>query len=630
MSFLSPLFLVGALAGAIPIVLHLLKRQPEAHVRFSAVRLLKSAPVETARKRHLRDLLLLALRVAALLVLAIAFARPFFPSAGAAASGITVIALDTSMSMSAPGKFEKARRLAEEAAGRAGAADLVSVVTFDTEARALGEPSTDRGAARAAIDKAHAGVGSTSYHAVLRAASDVLRGRQGTLVVVTDLQEAGWHDGERASVPASAHLEVADVGPGPENLVLTTLHLAGGRIVASVRNTGMRPRDARVRLAVNVSADSANATQTVGETTVPVGPGQSADVAFPAPRGRWASVVVDDDTGIKADNVRYLVLDENARPRVLIIAGTSRDAFYVEQALVVADGRGGGAYEVERASGADLQAWDQARLDAHAAIVLLSTRGLEHRGRLLLGEYVRKGGGVLIAAGPDIDGEVVSQTVGAPRIEIAPSPSGRDGEEPRALAPSDMRHPLFRAFADRSSLGLATFQRVATLRGDGCDGLARFTTGETAILDCEAEQGRVLIFASDLNNQWNDFPLRATFVPLIHEAVHYLSGTHRSSDYLVTDVPAGVQPTPGVVGFAPIAGAAPRLISVNVDPEESSAARLSPEDFQKAVARVQDVAVKQPRVEAREQEERQHIWQYALALVLMLLIAESLVSMRVV
>ena len=77
MAFLAPLFLAGALAAAVPIVLHLLKREPEARVKFAAVKLLRRAPVEHADRRHLRELLLLALRVAALLLLALAFARPF-------------------------------------------------------------------------------------------------------------------------------------------------------------------------------------------------------------------------------------------------------------------------------------------------------------------------------------------------------------------------------------------------------------------------------------------------------------------------------------------------------------------------------------------------------------------------
>src|SRR5207244_5384832 len=112
MSFLSPLFLAGALTATIPLVLHLLKRQPEPRVKFSAVKLLKRAPIEHTEKRHLRELLLLALRIATLVLLALAFARPFFASGEAIASaGATVVALDTSASMAGPGRFERAKQL---------------------------------------------------------------------------------------------------------------------------------------------------------------------------------------------------------------------------------------------------------------------------------------------------------------------------------------------------------------------------------------------------------------------------------------------------------------------------------------------------------------------------------------
>ena len=58
MAFLSPLFLAGALAAALPVVLHFLKREPEQRLAFPAVHLLKHAPVETAGRRRLRELLL--------------------------------------------------------------------------------------------------------------------------------------------------------------------------------------------------------------------------------------------------------------------------------------------------------------------------------------------------------------------------------------------------------------------------------------------------------------------------------------------------------------------------------------------------------------------------------------------
>src|SRR6266508_2842532 len=129
LSFLAPVFLAGAFAAAIPRVLHLLKREPEPRVKFAAVKLLKHAPVEYTQKRHLRELLLLALRIATLVLLALAFARPFFASGGATvASGVTMIALDTSYSLSAPGRFDRAKQLAKEAIAQAPSSDLVGVV----------------------------------------------------------------------------------------------------------------------------------------------------------------------------------------------------------------------------------------------------------------------------------------------------------------------------------------------------------------------------------------------------------------------------------------------------------------------------------------------------------------------
>ena len=79
LTFLSPLFLVGAGAAAVPIVLHLLKREPVPRVKFAAVKLLKHAPVEDTEKHRLRELLLLALRVAALVLLALALMTQLVP-----------------------------------------------------------------------------------------------------------------------------------------------------------------------------------------------------------------------------------------------------------------------------------------------------------------------------------------------------------------------------------------------------------------------------------------------------------------------------------------------------------------------------------------------------------------------
>ena len=48
--FLSPLFLLGALSVAVPLVLHLFRRRNDPVVPFSALRFLQAAPIEQAIK----------------------------------------------------------------------------------------------------------------------------------------------------------------------------------------------------------------------------------------------------------------------------------------------------------------------------------------------------------------------------------------------------------------------------------------------------------------------------------------------------------------------------------------------------------------------------------------------------
>jgi hypothetical protein len=264
-------------------------------------------------------------------------------------------------------------------------------------------------------------------------------------------------------------------------------------------------------------------------------------------------------------------------------------------------------------------------------VFLLSTRGLERRGRELLAAYTQHGGGLFIAAGPDVDGDVVGDVLGAgSTLRIAAA----EGAKPaaRALAPADGRHPVFQAFAGNpASLGLVTFRNAARIGGSACQTLARFTTGDTAIVECPAGEGRALVLASDLDNRWNDFPLHATFVPFVHEVARYLgSGRAHATDYVIGDAPAGVKRSPGIVTLndGARAAGAPRTIAVNVDPRESDPARLSVDDFQSAVTRLKDAGGQEARVEARQQEDRQQLWRYALAAMTMLLAAEGVLAAR--
>jgi hypothetical protein len=199
-------------------------------------------------------------------------------------------------------------------------------------------------------------------------------------------------------------------------------------------------------------------------------------------------------------------------------------------------------------------------------------------------------------------------------------------EGPVVLSASDVRHPIFRPFGSFAvNLGQVRFERIWKLKPQGWEVAARFTDGSPAILERWHQKGRAMIFASDVDRQWNEFPLHPAFVPFAIEAVrHVANARERERDYLVADAPSGTGPAPGV--YTTKDG---RTIAVNVDAQESAGARLTPREFS-------DMIVPAPTAEhsggahqtvrAQAVEARQNLWQYGLVLMLAVLVLESVVG----
>src|SRR5207247_8306516 len=105
MSFLNPFFFIGSLALAIPVLIHLVRREESEIVPFSSLMFLLKVPKRSIRQQSIKNLLLMALRVLLLALLVGAFARPYFtqsakPNAVALASTRSVVMLlDNSYSM---------------------------------------------------------------------------------------------------------------------------------------------------------------------------------------------------------------------------------------------------------------------------------------------------------------------------------------------------------------------------------------------------------------------------------------------------------------------------------------------------------------------------------------------------
>ncbi|MEZ5283481.1 MAG: BatA domain-containing protein [Vicinamibacterales bacterium] len=154
MTFLTPLFLLGLAAVAVPVLIHLTQRQRNEVVAFPSLMFVRRIPYESVKRRRIRDWLLLALRAAALALIVAAFARPFVRgsqlSAAAGGAREVVLLMDRSYSMGAGDTWARAQAAARQALGTLGPLDRVSLVFFASNAemvlRSSAAASTGRSA----------------------------------------------------------------------------------------------------------------------------------------------------------------------------------------------------------------------------------------------------------------------------------------------------------------------------------------------------------------------------------------------------------------------------------------------------------------------------------------------------
>jgi aerotolerance regulator-like protein/VWA domain-containing protein len=615
-SFLSPLFLAGAAAVAVPIAIHLFYRRTEPVIEFAAMRYLRQAPVEESRRRRLRELLLLALRAAALLLLAFAFARPYITGAAAALTDeATIVLVDTSASLTAPGEFDRVRERAAAVIRATPATHAVGVLAFAHEADVVAPLSRDRAGALAAVGQLKPGAGATRFRAALRRAAEELGGRSGRIVVVTDLQQSGW-DAQEAAIPEAVAVEIEEVDGPTANLAVTSLRLEGADVVAMVQNFSLTPVTDQVVFTLDA--------RRVGAVPITLQPGANAEARLPLPGvdSGAVSAAISDRDGYAADNIRYVVLDPASAVSVLALttSGHPSESLYVEQALTVVGGARG--FRFRSVSGSGFASLDSGTVGQTDVIVVLGTRGLEQRGRDRLVQFVRAGGGLLLTAAPQVEPAVVKQALGD---LLGTSWLARDAAT-LSFAPDDTRHPVFRVFGGVGALGNAGFRRAALLQSPGSARvLARFTDGTAALVEEKTGAGRLLVFASDLNHDGNDFPLQPTFLPFLHESLRYLASPRTPrSDYVVGELPGTPGLTPGVMQI----GSPARRVAVNVDAREADPRRMTADAFRSGISRLQAAGAQRARAEARQQEDEQSLWRYGLLLMLVSLAAEGVLGRR--
>jgi hypothetical protein len=674
MNFIAPLFFVALAGLAIPVLIHLIQREKKQIMRFPSLMFVQRVPYKSIQRRRIHNWLLLMVRLTALALIILAFARPFFerqdlPTAGTGAREVVVL-LDQSYSIGYGDRWERARSAAYEAVNGLGASDRGSVVLFSSGAEiALRSTATgERERLTAAVAAAKPTDGATRYAPALKVAGSILAESplpRREVVLISDFQRGGWRGEEGARLPAGSTVTPVMIGGNEElpNVSVTAVSFARSTfsnqervaVTAVVVNRNMRSLTGG-QLALEIGG------RPVQTQPLTVEASSSASVTFEPVTVASASMrgtVRAGNDALPADNVFNFVLSPAEPVRVIVVdrGGTGSAALYLTRALAIGDAP---RFETTVRQ-PDAVSDDDLR---RASTVVLNDIAVPGALARRLARFVEMGGGLLVALGPRAswpqDVDILPAAVQAP-IDRTRGDAARIG----AL---EYGHPVFEPFRAPRSGDFAA-ARIYGYRGvepsPMAQILARFDAGAPALLERRTGTGRVLLWTSSLDLAWSDFPLKPVFLPFVHRAVRHLSAYAEPAPWStvgqVLDASFGApasQPLGGVVitpsgrqvpvddeggevlelteqGFYELrtkaSEGAAAVVASNVDSAESDLTTMDPKEIIAAAVGGPDEGARAAAgvpLPPDAQERSQRLWWYLLCIGILVLGADTLISNR--
>ncbi len=659
MGFFAPWFLAGIAVAGLPLWLHLLRRHRSEPRPFSSLMFFEPRTQSSILHRRLRHLLLLALRLALLVLLALAFANPFVsrPAAAVSSGRILILAIDRSFSMRYGDHLERAKGMARDALARNSPGEPVEVAALDSDVEFLTGATRDRAALEAAIASIEPGDGGTSFAALTRGLRGVAESQHKALDVVlfSDMQQTAMPPAfADLQLPAGTRLTLERVGSGEQpnwtvESVVSPARLFDAkkeRVTATIAGyaTPAARRTATLTLDGRVLETRAVEVPSNGRATVEF---KSLESPYGFHRGE---VRIDSGDALPRDDRFYFSVERaEPRPALFLYPGNrARMAFFYRSAL-----------EASGASGFTLQAQSTGQSagiepGAYAFVVLSDVGELAPGLEASLRRYVENGGAVLIALGP---AAAMAGRVPVTGDKISGQVSGAKDAAYQNAAATDPEHPALRN-VDLSEVKVYDAVRVETERAAA---LARLADRTPLLMEERIGSGKALVFASTLDNAGgNDFALHPSFVPFVQQSAGYLGGRASGATNVTVGAFADLRER-GSAGVAvdvrgpdgkralSLAEAASmksfpleregfyeihspngreRLIAVHADRRESNLAAVPAETLELWTHMAAPAAGEAGARGGSKEETREPFGRYLLVLALLVAFAESLVSVR--
>jgi len=664
MNFLAPLFLLGGLAIALPVVFHLVRRSSREQVVFSSLMFLKPTPPRMTRRNRLENIFLLLLRCLAICILALGFARPFLQKPMAATPTASmgaqiVILLDASSSMKREGVWAEALAKAEAALKRTAAPDQVAMLAFDDQVRtvvsfeqwAAMDISGRVTLATQRLAESKPTWRSTHLGNALIAAADTIEDAEKRephvgprrIVLITDMQEGSRLDGLQGHEwPRGLEVVVAPVkAKRPTN--------AGLQWVMDADDTAPAARDASVRIRVNNSADAKREQFQLRWAGVAGGdsldayvpPGQSRIVPAPKlPTNTIAERITlsgDDDD---FDNTAYVVQPKAEEINVIYLGidaegDSSQLLYYLKRAFQDTRRQAVRLHSIGGPLTPSLSPSDGERdgvrgsLSASRLAIISSTLSQERGGEVR--QFLTNGGMALLVMNDPQTAKTLGQLTGTPDVSATEASIA----DYAMIGQMDFTHPLFAPFADPrfgdfTKVRFWKHRKLSVEKLPVARVIASYDDNDPAILEVPVGRGRVFVFTFSWRPADSQLALSSKFVPLLYSLLDQAGSisaqlaqfrigdtvdlssqaTKNDGSTLSVRKPDGtqVQLAAGETRFAQtdlpgiyeVLTAAPVKFAVNLDPAESKTAPMPVDELERLGLPMKSVAAAPALIAAKQ------------------------------
>ena len=564
MTFLNPFVLLGLLAAAIPVLLHIFNLRKLKTIEFSSLTFLKELQKTKIRRLKVRQILLLILRTLFIVLTVFAFSRPTLTGSlsGGFAKTSAVMIIDDSYSMTAfDGQGEllkQAKQSALQALDLLKEGDEVFILKLsDANVTMPNEPGTpirSFAQARSAVNEIKPSYTHRKLEPALRFAARMLSGSANfnkEIFVFSDFQSGILNEGLRKTsakeriFPPGVRCFFSGFGNRQmRNVSLdavtipNTLFEVGKpfSVIAKVTNhgTGELP---------NVLVSVFTSGTRVAQKGVTVQSGKSTDVELsivPKQPGFIEGVAALEDDDLEFDNRRYFTVTIPGELHALLV-GTLQDLQYIKLALSAVTSGDSTTLKLAETTvtGMTENQISWADIILFSNVKDLSTSRLDR-----LRSFLASGGGLIIFPGASTTAASFNSTfaaaLGLPPILSVEGDLRSQTSSFLEIEKSDIRHPLFAGlFEDQGDFRLQPHRASArTLESPKVRAHVKFaespqsspvislSDGSAFLLDKTTAGGRVLLFGVAANLEWSDFPIKGLFAPLLHRTLSYLAQRH--------------------------------------------------------------------------------------------------------